>query len=225
MSHTNQSLHEQKIQSTAQELSENGYTVSIEPSKSDLPFDLGGYSPDLIASKNEQGIILEVKTSLKRLSVDRFQNIAERVASHAGWRFLLITLDDESEKIFPLDESVLPSWDDLDTRLLKINTFIQESFFEPAILFLWSILEAALRKRAMAQHIPIERFPISKLLNHIYSSGEISILDFDLFNNLLKFRNKIAHGIVTSIDLEMLKSSNNAVQSLVKIWKVESHNN
>jgi REase_AHJR-like len=218
MNDTTQSLYEQRVQSTAQELLDNGYQVSIEPLISDLPFELGGYRPDLIATKDSEGIVLEIKTTLKRLSVDRFQDIAEKVASHHGWRFLLVTLDDPSEKILPSDENYLPSWEELNSRMFNLNILVQDSLFEPAILFLWSILEAILRKRALTQNLPISRFPVKQLLNHIFSNGEISISEFDLFNSCLDLRNKIAHGIVVSIDPEMLKSANSSIQILVKRW-------
>ncbi len=221
VSNTTNTLHEKKIKSTAQELSENGYKVVVDPSNLDLPFDLGSYRPDLIATKNNEGIVLEVKTSLNRLSVDRFQDIAERIASHHGWRFLLVTLDDAHERVLPSDENELPSWEELDSRLSKLNTLVQESFLEPALLFFWSILEAALRKRAMIQHIPIERFPAIKLVNHSYSSGEISISEFDLFKSCLELRNKIAHGMLTSIDPEVVNSANSAIHKLVRKWSRE----
>lgn len=218
MKNATQSLHEQIIQSKAQELLANGYQVSIKPLVSNLPFELGGYSPDLIATKDNEGIILEIKTSLNRLSVDRFQDIAERVATHPGWRFLLVTLDDTSEKILPSSADELPSWGELNARLIKLNKLIQDSFVEPAFLFLWSIFEAALRKRAIAQNIPISRFPTKKLLNHTFSSGEISMSDFNLFTSYLEVRNRVAHGITAPIDSEMLKSANIAVQNLVSKW-------
>jgi Holliday junction resolvase len=215
----NSTMHEQKINSTAQELSENGYKVLVEPLNSDLPFDLGGYRPDIIATKGDLGIVLEVKTTLNRLSVDRFQDIAERVASHHGWRFLLVTLDDITEKILPSDQNHLPSWEELNSRLLNLSRLVRDSLFEPALLFLWSILEAALRKRAISQNIPIWRFPVEKLLNHIFSSGEISISEFDLFKSCLELRNKAAHGIQISIDPEILKSATASVGILVEKWR------
>jgi REase_AHJR-like len=217
-----QSLYEQKIQSAAQELLANGYQVSIEPLLSDLPFELGGYSPDLIATKDDKGIILEIKASLKSLSVDRFQDIAERVATHPGWRFLLVTLDDTSEKILPSSTDELPSWEELNVSLAKLNTLIQDSFLEPAFLFLWSILEAALRKRAIAQNIPISRFPTNRLLNHAFSSGEISISEFDIFTSYLEVRNRIAHGITAPVDPEILKLAQSSVQILVEKWSKEA---
>ena len=217
-----QSLQERRIQSTAQELLDNGYKVSIEPLISDLSFELGGYRPDLIATKDAEGIVLDIKTSLNRLSVDRFQDIAERVANHHGWRFLLVTLDDTSEKILPSSGDELPSWEELNVRLVNLNTLIQDSLFEPAILFLWSILEATLRKRAVAQNLPISRFPTKQLLNHTFSSGEISIAEFDLFKICLDLRNKVANGVVASIDPNLLKSANSSIHTLVEKWSKDN---
>lgn len=221
MNETIESLHDQKIQSTAKELSDNGYQVSIEPSISHLPFDLGGYRPDIIATKEDRGIVLEIKTSLNRVSVDRFQDIAERVSEHQGWRFLLITLDDTSEKILLADEENLRSWADIQSQLSNLDILIRDSLFEPALLFFWSILEAALRKRAIQQNIPIFRFPAKQLLNHIFSSGEISILEFDLFKDCLEIRNRLTHGISTPLDLNQLRLANDMLKVLVKKWSDE----
>jgi Holliday junction resolvase len=218
MNNVTQSLYEQKIQSTAQELIDSGYKVSIEPSSLDLPFDLGSYRPDLIATKDNEGLIFEVKTTSNRLSIDRLQSIAEQIATHNGWRFLLITLDDTSESILPLSERDLPSWEELRTRLSSLETLIHDSLFEPSILFLSSILEAALRRRAIDRDIPVWRLPEKNLLNHLFSSGEISISDFDIFKKCLDIRNKVAHGLAASIDINLLNSANMSVENLVIKW-------
>lgn len=223
MNNTTESLEEKKIRSKAQELSENGYKVLVEPSISELPFDLGGYLPDLIARKNDEGIVLDVRNSLKRWPISRFQDIAERIASHPGWRFILIKSDDINEKFLPSDQSDLPSWDNLNSRIKKLNKLIhQESFLEPALLFFSSILEAAMRKRAIQQNIPIWRFPEKKLLSHLFSDGEISVLDVDLFEACLELRNKSAHGVTIAIEPELLKAAYRSIQALVKQWGDES---
>jgi len=221
MNNITQSLYQQKVQSTAQELIDNGYEVSIEPSSSDLPFELGGYHPDLIATKDDEGIILEVRTTLNHLSIDRFQEIAAEIATHNGWRFLLITLDDTSENILPSSENDLPSWKGLETRLSNLDTLSGDSLLEPSILFFVSILEAVLRKRAIEQNIPIWRFPEKNLLNHLFSSGEISMSDFDIFKSCLDLRNKVAHGLATSIDPNLLSSATASIKNLVTQWSMQ----
>jgi Holliday junction resolvase len=79
MNNTTESLQAQKVQEIAQELEESGYAVSFPSSASILPFDLDGYIPDLIASKNAGGIVLEVKSRLRNISIDRLQDIADRI--------------------------------------------------------------------------------------------------------------------------------------------------
>ncbi len=102
--------------------------------------------------------------------------------------------------------------------IIKLDTLIHNSLLEPALLYFWSILEAVLRKRAMSQNIPIWRFPEQNLLNHTFSSREISISEFDRFKICLDLRNKVAHGIVTTIDPHLLNLANTSIQSLVKKW-------
>jgi hypothetical protein len=220
MNNVSQSLYEQKVQSTAQELIDSGYKVSIEPTSSHLPFDLGGYRPDLIATKDDEGLILEIKTTSNRLSIDRFQSIAAEIATHNGWRFLLITLDDTSESILPSGEKDLPSWEELKNRLSNLDLLIQDSLLEPSLLFLSSILEAVLRKRAINQNIPIWRMPEKNLLNHLFSNGEISMSDFDIFKSCLDIRNKVAHGLAASIDPTLLISANTSIKTLVAKWSM-----
>jgi REase_AHJR-like len=216
-----QSLYQQKIASAAQELSANGYQVFIDPLKLDLPFDLGEYQPDLVAIKNDGGLVLDIKSTSKRSSIDRFQAIAEQVAAHQGWQFLLVTLDDINDKILPTNDQDLPSWEEVKLQLLHLNKLLQDTPLEPALLFFWSLLEAALRKRATTQNLPVWRFPTKELLKHLFASGDISISDFDLFNSCLQLRNQAAHGLRTSINPEILTSANCQMQSLVEKWSQE----
>jgi hypothetical protein len=129
-----------------------------------------------------------------------------------GWRFVLVTLDDENEVVLA---NKLPSWFELTNKVNKLNILIQESLFEPALLFFWSILEAAFRKRSIEQHIPVERFPISKLLNHIYSNGEISLTEFDLFKDCLMLRDKIARGMFVPVEPDSVKEATDRLNGLL----------
>ena len=79
-----------------------------------------------------------------------------------------------------------------------------------------------MRKRAITQHLPIQRFPTIALLNHSYSSGEISMTEFDLLKDCLKIQEKVTHGVMTSIDPEILKLAQSTIQSLIKEWSTDS---
>lgn len=208
----------QKIQSVANELTQQGYQVIIEPSKESLPFDLGNYKPDLIAQKGNQGVILAIKAR-KRYSIDRLQQVAENIATHAGWQFLLITPEDVTEDIAVKKD--FPTWQELQTRLEKVAQLIEQNLLEPALVYLWGAIEVMLRKRAIQQNLPIDRFPINHLLNHSYSSGEISMHTFDIFKANLEKRNKVAHGLVTDLHEYELKEVFVIAKDLLKKWQAK----
>jgi len=49
-----------------------------------------------------------------------------------------------------------------------------------------------------------------------------SITEFDLLKDCLKIREKVAHGVMTPIDPEILKSAKSTIQSLIKQWSTDS---
>ncbi len=189
-----------------------------EPSPKELPFDLGGYRPDLLATKGDTGLIIEVKTSASRISVDRFLSLAWEISTHPGWRFLLVTLEDVDSSWTPTTSHELPAWPQLETKLRQARALIAEGAIEPALLYLWSIFEAALRKRAIEQNIPVERLPAAMLLNHMYSQGEVSVNDIDLLREFMLKRNRIAHGGNESIDLTWVTQIVESVNRLMAGW-------
>jgi mRNA-degrading endonuclease RelE of RelBE toxin-antitoxin system len=96
------SLHDEKVESLIKKYRDEGFTVTKEPQPNEIPFDLDNYQPDILATKNENetgliGLIIEVKTNIRPVSVERLQSVAEEVSRHPGWRFLLVTLEDIDE--------------------------------------------------------------------------------------------------------------------------------
>lgn len=208
----------QKIESLSQELSEKGYRVITQPTTQDLPFSLGSYIPDIVAFNNEGGLILEVKSHSTKVSADRLQEVSEMIASHQNWRFLLITLNDALEIGLPSENEDLPSWEMVKQKLQSIEVLLQSSMLEPALIYLWGLIEVVLRKRAIVQYLPIERFSMKQLLKHMYSSGEISIDELDLIESLLEKRNRVAHGLIVSLGKKDIEKLFQATHSLVNQW-------
>jgi hypothetical protein len=210
---------DEKIDSLAATYEQQGFTVLREPSRDQLPFDLENYQPGLIAQRGETGLIIEVKTTTSRISVDRFQALAQEISRHPGWRFLLVTLEDVESFGVPTTAPELATWPQLMAKLRQTESLMAEGVLEPALLYLWSIFEAALRRRAIDQNIPVERFPAPRLLNHLYSQGEISVKEIDLFQEFGRKRNYFAHGANEAIDLAWMTRVFDAVNRLVDDWK------
>ncbi|MBN3898939.1 MAG: hypothetical protein HWQ41_27810 [Nostoc sp. NOS(2021)] len=217
-------LYDEKLKSLAEKYESQGFRVFSEPKTDELPFDLGNYQPDMIAIKDGSGLVIEVKTSIKRVSVDRLQALAEEVSKHPGWRFLLLTLEDiEANSLHGTSEQ-LPSWQELTDRFHEAHRLIENDeiqAFKAAFLLLWSTFEGALRKRAIDVSIPIERFPVIGLLRHLYSLGELSISQFDLAQACFKVRNRLAHGYIENLTLPVVHNFDNLVRELLAEWKVK----
>lgn len=218
MNTESQMLLDEKVEALASAYARQGFTVLKEPASGQLPFDLGGYKPDILVTRGETGLVIEVKTTTSAVSVERFQSIAEKVSSRPGWRFLLITLDDVDASSVPTTTDELPEWEHLWTKLRQAEALIASGGLESGLLYLWSIFEAMLRKRAIALHVPIERLPVSKLLNHLYTLGQVSVDDIDVFREFMSIRNRIAHGGNTVLDGTFASTAFVAVNRLLKEW-------
>jgi mRNA-degrading endonuclease RelE of RelBE toxin-antitoxin system len=217
------SLHDEKVASLIKKYRDQGFTVIQNPKADQLPFDLDNYQPDILATKNENetgliGLIIEVKTSISPVSVERLQSVAEEISRHPGWHFLLVTLEDIEAESLPGTSEELPSWEELINYFSQVSKLIENNNIEPAFLFLWSVFEGALRKRAVDVSISVERLPVIRLLRSMYSLGELSISEFDSIQACLEQRNRLAHGYIQKLDLEVLHTFVILVVKLLIEW-------
>jgi hypothetical protein len=217
MMETNRTEYEAKIQELKAQFERDGYNVLVEPQRTDLPFDLDNYVPDIVASKPDGGLIVEVKTTNTKTSISRYQSVAQIVQQHPGWRFLMVTVDDLDVP----EAQEMASWDQLEAKLGTIRSLIADGKTEPGVLYLWSVFEAAMRKLAYAVAMPIERLPATALMNQLYTAGYISVGDFQTAKELLTIRNMITHGFGTSPDGPLLESFLISVAGLIRDWKNE----
>lgn len=221
MTNNTEILYHEKVKFLAQKYQSQGFHVLTGLQTDELPFDLGNYQPDLIAIKDGSGLVIEVKNSLSRLSVDRLQILAEEVNKHPGWRFLLVTLEDIEAKSLPGISEEHSSWQEITDRFIQAHNFIENDEIEPAFIDMWSIFEGALRKRAIDVSIPIERFPVIGLIRHLYSLGELSISQFDIAQSCFEVRNRLAHGYLENLNLPVVRNFDNLVRELLEKWTVE----
>ena len=177
-------------QQVADNYRKEGYKVQVNPESDELPFDLGNYRPDLVVQKDNERFIIEVRGSAAQTSVDRLRDVAELVTQHPGWRFLLITGDDTTEAEPLTNEQI-------NQRKTQAERLISLGEMEAAFLTLWSVLEALLRRLAEQASIPIERFPTTSLIKHLYSQGELSMSQYEKALDLQLLRNSLAHGLQT----------------------------
>lgn len=106
----NKYLHLVAIEQLRDEYLLKGYNVNTD-------FKVGNYHADIVASKENEKIIIEVKTGkLSNESKIRLGGLADYVKEHGGYKFLIIAVTPPREKIISIEN----------LEQLLINEFIYE---------------------------------------------------------------------------------------------------
>jgi hypothetical protein len=214
-----QSLHEHQIERLKQKYELLGYRVIIQPAPETMPISLGSYTPDLLAIRPDSsgGIVIEVKSSADRISVDRLSEVAEKVKSLGpDWRFLLATPDDI---VVPDGDEYLPTSAELVRKLDVVETLMRLNDPDPAILYLYAVFEGAMRAVASQRAIPVERLQSTRVRNSLYTLGLLDGDDYQLCKRFLAMRNKVAHGLKGHRDTQLLRSFHAFTRRIIDEWQ------
>lgn len=220
MSTTVEAAHRLKLDELRAQYEREGYQVVVKPARPGFPFDLGSYQPDLVARKPDGtgGLIVEVRTSSSRTSVERFQSVAQAVKEHQGWRFLIVSPDDLR---VTAEEHLLETWDGLVAKIAEAEQLLGSGLNDAATVFLWAIFEGAMRRLALATGTPVERLPGFKMLNQLYTMGYMSVTEFKAAKEFMLIRNRVAHGFRSDQGPEAVKVFASLLSELVEQWRKE----
>jgi len=175
-----------------------GYEVSVEPSPRELPEFLRTLAPDIIARRDDENIVVEIKTS-SPASFEAIQRLARALEHRAGWKLQVVYANLVDPEWQPPPR--LPETEDLLARLDLIGGAGEdEDESRLQFLLLWSIIEAAARHRLSALKIPpTSRISSSALLKMLLTEGIIEEDNYALLRRGLAARNAIAHGFLNQV--------------------------
>jgi hypothetical protein len=200
----------------AQRYQQEGYDVVMHPAATELPFDLDGYAPDLLATRGDEKLMIEVRSSVMRTSIDRLIEAADRVRTSPPWQLLLVTEDDVPGELLPGSDLTLPTWDEILCHLAELRP---ASEGPAGFLLAWGVLEGALRRHAFDSALPIHRLPTSALLKQLYTQGELPAEPFEALTCLLDQRNRVAHGFSFSEPTGAFGELRAIIVHLLEFWK------
>lgn len=212
-------LEQDLLNTLVERYSREGYEVIKEPAPNDVPFDLGGYKPDLIALKEGRNIIIEVKAKAERISFDTLRSVADEVKRHDGWRFFLVTGQDVDDSHLPgqMEESF--SWDEVSEPLKDAATSVTQRAQILAFMGLWVAFERMVRFQSRRISLPVDRLTSPRtMIDQLYSLGEFSAQQFETALDLVPVRNQIFHGVDTSNLGNHLKRLQALVHELQDEW-------
>lgn len=181
-----------KIQQLAREYRKKGYEVTVTPKPADLPRALQGFTPDLVARKPGDNLVIEVKT-LRTATSGQLSKLAGVVENLPDWRFELVMTNPRN----PLGvepSARLLNKAEVHARFLTARRLLQDEMVEPAALIAWSAIEGITRLIADHEGMNVEAKGPSFVLKQLFSRGLLAKTAYTVFEKGLEMRNAIVHG-------------------------------
>src|SRR5439155_21232128 len=196
--------------------SSQGYEVSVEPSPRELPEFLRTLAPDLIARRDGENIVVEIKTSSPG-SLEQVQRLARALEHRAGWKLQVVYADLADPEWAP--PAQLPDVSELLAHLANVD-LVDEDCGQRRLefLLLWSIIEAAGRHRLSPLKIPpTRRISSSALIKMLLTEGIIEDNDYSVLRRGLAVRNAVAHGFLNQpVDAALFEKLRNTARGLLR---------
>ena len=101
-----QSNGERTLRRVAASYRKAGYRVVVPSTREALPPFLHDHAPDLIAERDDDRVVVEIKPAGSLKGANDLVELAERIAAQPGWRLELITFKDKDPDAVALS----PDW-------------------------------------------------------------------------------------------------------------------
>jgi hypothetical protein len=198
-------MEHQSIERIARRYRDEGYDVIVHPQGDQIPPFLAGFPLDMLATRGNEGVVVEVKTKRIDLSSDpSAARLAEIVNAQPGWRLDLVVLEAETQVERAAQEASEPSDEQLDQILKTADELTEKGYAPYACVVAWSGLEAAMR-RVRAEGELYGKTTATELMRTIYGNGILSREQFDKLRESYKIRTQVVHGLVPSqIDPDLI---------------------
>lgn len=157
---------EREVRLLARRYARDGYRVTRPgPSGNTLPF-LEGFVPDLIAEREGDRVIVEVKRADAVKGGNELKAVAERVARVPGWRFELVTVAPEQDEASRRTHV-------LHALARQARGYLQRDLPGPAYITALHALEEALELRALPQDRRAREKSAPRLAHDLVVAGVI----------------------------------------------------
>jgi hypothetical protein len=198
------------LQRVADEYRAMGYLVALHPDASELPAFLSGMSPDAIAHKENEHVVIEIKSSAELYRSDDLVAFANKMKSQPDWRIDLVAQpirdDLRDQERYQRRFEVLPLAK-IKRRLATARLLASRKDFEAALIIAWVALEATLRQLALRNEVELVSLGRPHLLKALVSQGIITRTDYQTLERSLDARNRVTHGHSIEANISRMVSS------------------
>ena len=182
------------LQELAEEYQRLGYTVVVEPQAALIPSFLRNYRPELLATKDGENLLFDVKLEGAR-DVAEFWRMVAEVKRHVGWKLTGITVPNVDPEVKTSGVLSDLDVDGLRQQLRGIDLLSRVPQLQSLVLpRLWVVYIAALRLLAIQEGFDRDGDADYARLVRAQSNGLISNAECEEGRALMILRNRVVSG-------------------------------
>ena len=186
---------QKRLREIANEYRQKGYTVILEPPASQLLKFLATLRPDMIAEKDGQSFVVEVKSRKSLTGSTKLEELAKAVEHEPGWKLDLVVTNPRPNERAELEQSHESfSLEEVATRLAHAGRLLDARETEAALLVVSSAMEAAIRLVAKAKGRRLRGRSFLHDAKHLVAYGLLDEQDYDMMEKVFDRRNALVHG-------------------------------
>jgi hypothetical protein len=179
---------EKKRRRVAADYRRRGYRVTRPESGSTVPSFLRDCHPELIAERDDDRVVIEIKRSHKLRGSNDLEELAARVAAEPGWRLELVTLGRDGDEG---DIVSRPDW--LENMLRRPDLGGDPGQVYLHVVYLGQVLEFLIRGVALLNHIGTRDKPAARIARELVFKGVMGQPTLDRIEMALGYRNSLLH--------------------------------
>ena len=188
------------IRETAEEYRTKGYEVSTG---APLEF-FHGYIADIVARRNDETRVIEVKSRSTLAANPRIAELAGVLESKKGWTFELVLAGEPERRDSP-EGARLIDRTEIEERIQEALTALDAGLNGGAFMLAWSACEAATRELVVREGVSAEG--ITSANYALDQARYLGVLSGDQYRQLMDFqkhRNAVVHGFSNDVSAEMV---------------------
>jgi REase_AHJR-like len=187
---------EERLNEIADQYRAQGYKVVVRPGLDALPPFAKDFRIEILAERPGGHVLATVKETHAEFEADTdLGRYAEAIDERPGWRYDLHVLGPGPRPPATKRDAKEPSEDEIGATMEDAERLLQAGFVRPALVSAWAALEAALRRRRMAEGKKAGwGSDAMSTLTELYSNGPLPESVYRELEGLFCARTAIVHG-------------------------------
>ncbi len=181
------------LRAAAREYRKRGYDVIEDPGSAQLPQFLQGFTPDLIATRDDDHVVLEIKRRDELKGCNEFVALATAVNQQVGWRLELIHLASRRPAVVGSDKA------NLDRLVARSLAARETGLQDAALIYALSVLEQLIQDIGARHRIKVRQLSTRAIVHDLAFLGVVGEEAVDVLDRAWGQRERIMRGVSAEV--------------------------